>query len=142
MNNWNEASETFLSHSAEVIDKYKEDIDKINDMAGISTTKFENHIDNVVVNINDMSDDTLTSVNDLSETMRNEFSSALSEAVNWELQYVDAMDTMINRNETFVKSLNLMIEKLAGVNTSITEMLTPLETLDNIINQSTTPVYY
>lgn len=142
MNNWNEASETFLSHSAEVIDKYKEDIDKINDMAGISTTKFENHIDNVVVNINDMSDDTLTSVNDLSETMRNEFSSALSEAVNWELQYVDAMDAMINRNETFVKSLNLMIEKLAGVNTSITEMLTPLETLDNIINQSTTPVYY
>ena len=142
MNNWNEASETFLSHSAEVIDKYKEDIDKINDMAGISTTKFENHIDNVVVNINDMSDDTLTSVNDLSETMRNEFSSALSEAVNWELQYVNAMDAMINRNETFVKSLNLMIEKLAGVNTSITEMLTPLETLDNIINQSTTPVYY
>lgn len=142
MNNWNEASETFLSHSAEVIDKYKEDIDKINDMAGISTTKFENHIDNVVVNINDMSDDTLTSVNDLSETMRNEFASALSEAVNWELQYVDAMDAMINRNETFVKSLNLMIEKLAGVNTSITEMLTPLETLDNIINQSTTPVYY
>ena len=142
MNNWNEASETFLNHSAEVIDKYKEDIDKINDMAGISTTKFENHIDNVVVNINDMSDDTLTSVNDLSETMRNEFSSALSEAVNWELQYVDAMDAMINRNETFVKSLNLMIEKLAGVNTSITKMLTPLETLDNIINQSTTPVYY
>lgn len=142
MDNWNEASETFLNHSAEVIDKYKEDIDKINDMAGISTTKFENHIDNVVVNINDMSDDTLTSVNDLSETMRNEFSSALSEAVNWELQYVDAMDAMINRNETFVKSLNLMIEKLAGVNTSITEMLTPLETLDNIINQSTTPVYY
>jgi len=69
MNNWNKASEEFLNHSSEVIDKYKDDIDKINEMAGISTTKFENHIDNVVVNINDMSDDTLTSVNDLSDAI-------------------------------------------------------------------------
>jgi hypothetical protein len=80
-----------------------------------------------------MSDDTANNVSNLSDIMAGEFASALMSAVNWELEYIDAMDKMITRNEQFIKSLNLMIEKLAGVNTETTQMLEPLETLSNII---------
>jgi len=95
----------------------------MNDDAEVSTTDFADHISDVTINIDSLSGDTLDTIEVLTDVLNTEFSSALAKAVNWELQYVNAMDAMINRNENFVKSLNLMIEKLAGVNIDTTEML-------------------
>ena len=142
MAKWQEAVQTFLTESDAAITQHSSNINSIDELAGVSTHTFENHIDQVIVDIANMSDDTVDNISNLSDVMAGEFASALMNAVNWELQYVDAMDKMITRNEQFVKSLNLMIEKLAGVNTETTQMLEPLETLSNIIEQSTTPVYY
>ena len=142
MTKWQEAVQTFLAESEAAIAQHSSNIDSIDELAGVSTHTFENHIDQVIVDISKMSDDTADNVSNLSDIMAGEFASALMSAVNWELEYVDAMDKMITRNEQFVKSLNLMIEKLAGVNTETTQMLEPLKTLSNIIEQSTTPAYY
>ena len=142
MTKWQEAVQTFLAESEAAIAQHSSNIDSIDELAGVFTHTFENHIDQVIVDISKMSDDTADNISNLSDIMAGEFASALMNAVNWELEYVDAMDKMITRNEQFVKSLNLMIEKLAGVNTETTQMLEPLETLSNIIEQSTTPAYY
>jgi ABC-type transporter Mla subunit MlaD len=141
MQNWNMAVQEYLANTEEALSTYQDNIDKINDSAGITTTQFENHIDNVVVDLNNLSDDTVQNVSDLSDAMKNEFTNALMEAVLWEQKYVDGMDEMITRNEQFVKSINLMIEALAGVDTDTVSMLSPLSLMENTINQSTMDLY-
>lgn len=141
MQNWNTAVQEYLANTEEALSTYQDNIDKINDSAGVTTTQFENHIDNVVVDLNNLSDDTVQNVSDLSDTMKNEFANALMEAVLWEQKYVDGMDEMITRNEQFVKSINLMIEALAGVDTDTISMLNPLSLMDSTINQSTMDLY-
>lgn len=141
MQNWNTAVQEYLANTEEALSAYQDNIDKINDSAGVTTAQFENHIDNVVVDLNNLSDDTVQNVSDLSDAMKNEFANALMEAVLWEQKYVDGMDAMITRNEQFVKSINLMIEALAGVDTDTVSMLSPLSLMENTINQSTMDLY-
>lgn len=93
----------------------------MNDDAEVSTADFADHISEVTINIDSLSGDTLDTIEDLTDVLNTEFTSALAAAVEWEIAYTNNMNAMITSNERFVSSLNVMIEKLAGVYTGNVE---------------------
>ncbi len=104
----------YLENSLKLLEDYKNKQNEINNTAGI-TGNFANEASGWAIKITGESDKAVADMEKIVKNATESFNAVIKAAGEWETVYVKEINSVIDRNEALVKSMNKMIATLSGL---------------------------